>query len=552
MSIRLRLGFALAVALAPVLALSAIQSTLSFQHEEREQRDELLAAADRSAAGARARIAASEILLDTLAPGSIGFQCAQRLAQVRERLPGYANLIRFDATGRVQCAAAGAPADPGRSREAWFAALAAGKTEVVTSSTGVAYASEPALLAGVRASDADGRFGGALVAIITLASLRPELTDRSLPQDSDVALADAAGDYLSTTRASAFSRRIADKLAGAGRSGSALWFANDRAGALRVFSAAPLVGQDTFVILSAPAKRVISWAWLNSVPVLGLPLIAFTLALAAVLLVAERGVLRWIVYLQRIAAIYGRGRYSVRPIKAEMAPTEIRELAQTLDTMAQTIAARDAALLETLGEKDDLMREIHHRVKNNLQVISSLINMQQRVLSDPGARAAMSDTRQRIGALALVYRALYQGPDLKRVDLGEFLEELIAQLILAEPAKCGPVETRLDIDALIIDPDRLAPLALFAVEAITNAKKHGLTAGGELAVRFKVEGRLAELTISDTGVAGKKPAVGEGVGRTLMTAFARQLRGEVAFSANPCGGLTARLLFPTPEETTRV
>ncbi|MET1345696.1 histidine kinase dimerization/phosphoacceptor domain -containing protein, partial [Staphylococcus aureus] len=71
----------------------------------------------------------------------------------------------------------------------------------------------------------------------------------------------------------------------------------------------------------------------------------------------------------------------------------------------------------------------HHRVKNNLHIISSLLNMQQRALADPAAKAAMNDTRQRITALAQIYRALYQGPDLKRVDLRPFLEELTAQLL---------------------------------------------------------------------------------------------------------------------------
>jgi two-component sensor histidine kinase len=304
-------------------------------------------------------------------------------------------------------------------------------------------------------------------------------------------------------------------------------------------------------VLSAPSKGLIAWAWVNPLSTLALPILGFTLALAAVWFAAERGVVRWIAYMQRIAAIYARGRFTVHPLKADTAPPEIRELAETLDAMAQTIAARDAALVESLAQKDDLMREIHHRVKNNLQVISSLMNMQQRALSDPAARAAMSDTRQRIAALALIYRALYQGPDLKRVDLREFLEELIAQLISGEPGKGGPIRTELKADTLIIDPDRLAPLSLFAVEAITNAMKHGVgQAGGVLSVAFHVNGAEAELSISDTGAhaEGAGPVkVGQGVGRTLMTAFARQLRGEVAFCQNVDGGITARLVFPTPE-----
>jgi two-component sensor histidine kinase len=221
--------------------------------------------------------------------------------------------------------------------------------------------------------------------------------------------------------------------------------------------------------------------------------------------------------------------------------------------MAEGIVGRDASLRDSLAQKDALMREIHHRVKNNLQVISSLLNMQQRALTDPAARAAMSDTRQRITALALIYRALYQGPDLKRVDLRPFLEELTAQLIAGEMLHGPGVRTELSVDALVIDPDRLAPLALFAVEAITNAQKHAFAArGGVLTVNFHVRGDEAELEISDDGQPSDDALAASGVGRTLMTAFARQLRGRAELVRNASGGVTARLLFPTPSAETTV
>jgi two-component sensor histidine kinase len=175
--------------------------------------------------------------------------------------------------------------------------------------------------------------------------------------------------------------------------------------------------------------------------------------------------------------------------------------------------------------------------------------MQQRALSDPGARAAMTDTRQRISALALIYRALYQGPDLKKVDLRHFLEELIAQVVTSTEHEPGAaVRTELDADELIIDPDKLAPLALFAVEAITNAQKHAFAGrGGALRVRFKVDGDEARLEIADDGPSDAESRNEEGVGRTLMTAFARQLRGRSEFTDNLWGGVTAALIFPTPE-----
>ncbi len=541
------MALALVAALAPVLILSGVQSELEFRREARDRRAELSDAAARSAATAGARIAAGEVLLQTLAPDSIGFECAPRLAEIRSRIPGYANLIRFDPIGRVACAGASVPPDPERRRRPWFATLAAGKALSVTSDAGASYASEPSILASVRAQDAHGQFEGVLSAVITLESLRPHALDRSLPNQSDVAITDAAGRLLSATRPGAFTADIGHHLAGSARISSALWLGRDREGASRVFSSAPLIDQDVYVVVSAPDQGVVSWARINPISAVGLPVLAFLLPLLALGMATERGVVRWIDYLRRIAQLYARGRFAVHPTRAENAPPEIRALAETLDEMAQTIAARDALVNEAMAQKDALLREIHHRVKNNLQVISSLLNLQQRALSDPAARAALSDTRQRIGALALIYRSLYQGPDLKRVDLREFLDELIAQTLLGDTVRGSPIRTQMSIDALVIDADRLAPLALFAVEAITNARKHGLDeAGGRLCVTFRVRGEEAEFTITDTGVSGAPAIVTQGVGRTLMTAFARQLRGSVSFTANPGGGLTARLIFPTP------
>ncbi|MFN3520960.1 MAG: sensor histidine kinase [Phenylobacterium sp.] len=546
-TIRVRLSAALALALLPVLLLGAVQAAIAFSREGAALRQNLEFAAARSAASARARLEAADILLQTLAPDSVGLACALRLAQASDRIPEYSNLIRFDRAGRVACAASTVPADPRRAQQAWFQRLRAGDERVFTSAPGARYASEPALLAAVRTEDAEGRFDGAVAAVISLASLKPRTADPSLPADAQFALVDAKGAFLGATDPGAFPRLPANWRADIAAKGSGVWYADDPAGNRRIYSGAPLLGDDVFVIVSAQSPGLFSWARLNPLTGLIFPLLTFALAFAAVWVVADRVVVRWIAYLQRIAALYARGRLSVRPLQAEQMPPEIRELAETLEDMADAIVGRDASLRESLAQKDALMREIHHRVKNNLQVISSLLNMQQRALADPAARAAMSDTRQRITALALIYRALYQGPDLKRVDLRPFLEELTAQLIVGEMTQGPPVRTVLNVEALVVDPDRLAPLALFAVEAITNAQKHAFAKrGGVLTVNFHVSGDEAVLEICDDGPAGDAAFTASGVGRTLMTAFARQLRGRVDLTRNAAGGVTARLIFPNP------
>jgi two-component sensor histidine kinase len=186
-------------------------------------------------------------------------------------------------------------------------------------------------------------------------------------------------------------------------------------------------------------------------------------------------------------------------------------------------------------------------VKNNLQIISSLLSMQQRALKDAPARAAVGDTRQRIAALALIYRTLYQSDDLRYADARVFLTELVGQLIANESGRGHLVTSSVEADSLVVDPDKLAPLALWLVEAVTNAQKHAFADhGGDLKVRFRVDGETSVLEVEDNG-PGVPDSVRAGVGRTLMGAFAKQLRGEVEMLPAPGGGTIARMTFATPE-----
>jgi two-component sensor histidine kinase len=546
-TIRFRLALALAIALLPVLALSALQSIATFHRETEHQRQDLIDGAERSAAIVRARLASAAVVLRTVRPETAGFDCAPRLRELAGELGGYDRLIRFTASGRVACASGPTPVGAAAGAR-WFDLLRDGQTTVVARApSGLERERAPSLLTAVRA-DRDGNFDGALTAILPLAGLRPSANDPALPKGAEVAVTDRNGQLLTSTFADAFPSSDAGWIHKAGKDGSVVFYGRDAKGARRVFAGAPLQGQDVYVLLSAPAEGLFSFARLNPVVTFVLPLLAWGIAMMAVLVVTERVVIRWLGYLERIASIYAKGRFSVRPVQARNAPLEIRNLAMTLDQMADAIDGRDASLRESLAHKDALMREIHHRVKNNLQVISSLLNMQQRSLQDPAARAAMSDTRQRITALSLIYRALYQSPDLKRVDVRQFLEELIAQLVAGDSARAPLVRTELEADPLVIDPDKLAPLALWAVEAITNAQKHAFEGrGGFLRVRFKVGGEESVLEVEDDGPGADEAAASQGVGRTLMTAFARQLRGRTEILKAEAGGVLARLAFPTPE-----
>ena len=552
--IRFRLGVAMAGALLPILVLGAVQLQFQFREQDLERRTDLQLAAERTAARAKSRLDSAGVLLQALRPEALEVFCQPRLTALVERLDGLQGLARVTATGDTVCAsedlARTPPAWLVQSRTGpWFQRLRAGESTVLARAPAVA-GQPPGLIVALRLERPLGAFDGAMVALIPLSALQPDVADPALPEDSEAALTDAAGALLIATDRDAFALSGDQDLTGwverARDSGSAV-FEADTASGRRVFAGAALAGRDVYALLSAPSPGLLSWARLNPVGLLLLPLAAWLAAFAMVMLVSERIIIRWLDYLERVAAIYARGRFTVRPVQAVNAPAEIRVLAKTLDDLAETITTRDAALLASLAEKDALMREIHHRVKNNLQIISSLLSMQQRALKDAPARAAVGDTRQRIAALALIYRTLYQSDDLRYADARVFLTELVGQLIANESGRGHLVTSSVEADSLVVDPDKLAPLALWLVEAVTNAQKHAFAGrGGDLKVRFRVNGDTSVLEVEDNG-PGVEDTVRAGVGRTLMGAFAKQLRGEVEMLPAPGGGTIARMTFATPE-----
>ncbi len=553
--IRFRLGFWLAIALLPLLILGGLQAEAAFRSQDADRRADLQRAAERSATAARARLDTTGIVLLALMPEALEISCSPRLNALVSRLEDLDGLGRLTATGALTCASERlAAAPPAWLKQAgasdWFGRLEAGEDTVLARAPAVA-GQLPQVIVAVRVERPLGRFDGAMVALIPLTNLQPDLSDPSLPAGSQAALTDTDGRLLAATDVNAFKLAGGAPLAGwvprARTNASTTFEATDAEGRHRVYTGAALAGHDVYALLSAPAPGLLSWARLNPISALFMPLLTWLFAFTAVMWVSERVVIRWLNYLERVAFIYSRGRFSVHPVQAMKAPTEIRGLARTLDELAGSIVIRDAALKASLAEKDALMREIHHRVKNNLQIISSLLSMQQRTLTDPASRAALGDTRQRIAALALIYRTLYQSHDLRHADARIFLTELVAQLVASETGRGHVVTSSVEADSLVVDPDKLAPLALWLVEAVTNAQKHAFVGrGGDLKVRFSVQGETSVLEIQDDG-PGVSETFRPGVGRTLMGAFARQLRGSVEFVPAAGGGMIARMTFATPE-----
>lgn len=205
-------------------------------------------------------------------------------------------------------------------------------------------------------------------------------------------------------------------------------------------------------------------------------------------------------------------------------------------------------LRQSLDEKEVLLREIHHRVKNNLQVISSLLNLQSTNRTSAAARDVLLDSQNRIGSMALVHQLLYQSNDVGRIDFSEYIRTLVARLV--DTYNVGPdrVTTSVNAVPISLDIDRAIPCGLVLNELVTNALTHAFPEGhaGHLAVTLESIDDTIMLTVKDDGV-GLPPeldiATSSTFGLRIAHTLARQLDGELTVTRN--SGTTARIVFPT-------
>jgi len=220
-----------------------------------------------------------------------------------------------------------------------------------------------------------------------------------------------------------------------------------------------------------------------------------------------------------------------------------RKLNRQLITKNKEIESRNYSLQrlstelqKSLGEKETLLREIHHRVKNNLQVISSLLNLQSNSLTDPIALGAVRDGQNRVKSIALIHQNLYQTENLTSIHFQQYIEQLIPFIATTYQAAQKNIKTSIQAGDIYLDIDTAIPVGLIINELVSNAYKY--------AFADKVEGNIAieltdkdethyELIVKDDGVGFLKPYDlynAQSMGLRLVNILSKQLEGQVSMS----------------------
>ena len=191
-------------------------------------------------------------------------------------------------------------------------------------------------------------------------------------------------------------------------------------------------------------------------------------------------------------------------------------------------------LRASLHEKEILLKEIHHRVKNNMQVISSLLSLQSRHLTDKAAIEMFRESQQRIRSMALVHEKLYQSKDLSRIDFSKYIENLIMFLFHSYRVNSDQVRIQTEVQDVLLDINSAIPCGLIINELVMNALKHAFPGGrkGEITISLQASGDgTSILSVGDNGVgfpAGLDFHKTDTLGMQLVTMLVDQLDGTIS------------------------
>ncbi len=220
-----------------------------------------------------------------------------------------------------------------------------------------------------------------------------------------------------------------------------------------------------------------------------------------------------------------------------------------LDLKVELLEASQLELQSALNEKEALLKELYHRTKNNMQSITSLLNLQMYQTKDPALGKAFQVTQDRIASMALVHKKLYQSKSLDSIDLREYLLELKDDLMHSYTSDTTNIVTEIHCDKIPINLEKAVPVGLVVNEVITNALKYAFPdgKGGKISISgLQLSKDLIQINIADNGVglpAGYNPYSGESLGFKLIRIITQdQLDGKLEYHAS-AGGLTVSMAF---------
>ncbi|PJZ75629.1 sensor histidine kinase [Leptospira neocaledonica] len=229
-----------------------------------------------------------------------------------------------------------------------------------------------------------------------------------------------------------------------------------------------------------------------------------------------------------------------------------------VDSMHREQAKREKdqrQIQNDLREKALLLTEIHHRVNNNLQIVSGLLSMQGTVREDESVTEALRIAQNRIQSIAKIHQIIYDSNNLIQIGAYSILNSVIKNLETTYKVECNRISVTKEMDqSITLDPDRAMPLGLILNELLTNSLKHAFCEGevGEIFIRLEQDDKFIILSVSDSGKGLEEPIQGRntGIGMKLVESLVLQIRGNVRVDSNQ--GTNVKILIPKEGKHTLV
>ena len=205
----------------------------------------------------------------------------------------------------------------------------------------------------------------------------------------------------------------------------------------------------------------------------------------------------------------------------------------------------------SLREKEILLKEIHHRVKNNMQLVSSLLSLQSNHVQDPRTLEMLKDSHGRIQSMALIHDKLYQSKDFSKVDFPDYIRNFTASLLKAYASDPSVISLELELGNVLLGMDAAIPCGLILNELVSNSFNHAFPKGNHGTIRIELFAQpdcTTTLLVSDNGVGFPQNVDFRNIdsmGMQLVCGLTQQINGTVDLERNP--GTTFKISFPSTE-----
>ena len=535
-----RIAALLALALLPIGLISVIQTVLLIREADSRTKASLLALTSEAAAGEEAHIrtafgaaGAIQALLPVLRDNPQG--CAAQLQQFLVSYPAFSFVGYVNGNGVIQCASAATGKDV--SPLGLFSLMKEKPMPRVTINRDGPVSRVSVLIVSVPVFE-HGQFAGYVAVSLPHRVFFDDIKEASARSLVNLITFNADGLVVTSSEGLdevvselPISRDLTEFVGGA----ETAFIDTTESGKTRVYSVVPVVSDVVYAMAIWEYKQhsfiTENIKITNSVL---FPVAMWLACLGVAFFAVQRMVIKPTRNLRARMLLFMRARH-ISPLRNDTTvPIEIREIDETWQMMAESVLRDEAELHNSLHEKTILVKEVHHRVKNNLQLIASILSMKIRKTRSPEVRHSLQEVQRRVMSIARVHQKLYETTTEERVRADELLRTIVAQIKSSALPDMRSVRYFEQFEPVVMYPDQGVPLSLAASEMVTNALKYmgrpengrpwltvSLIRDGDQGVVFEVANSIGQTLDLDV------PHTESGLGDKLIAAFVQQMEGTV-------------------------